>query len=301
MKMLMKTKLILRTLPASIFIAVIYSASFLFLTSMPVFADGGESRKATPDEKKFLETVNSELRAALPDAPAGWTRDADEKPGYEEVGVGFEKQPVMMSAAATYTKNESQAEGEAKAKAAMEIGEKNKPALEALTKKQEELSAKITKAAEKMDFKEVEKLQKESEVLAKEYEKLGAAMTAEMRTSSGGDILKSTTANVSAEINPPEIYISEPSELPEIEGCKVFQEKPEDPGKDDPLKTVILIGPWTVSKNAEGGVEIKSPYNAASPYDKIMCAAIHINATKDVTGELMKKAGIKKLSAIIGK
>ena len=187
--MKMKTKLNLRYIPVSIIIAVLYSAGFIFLTSIPVFADGGENRKASPDEKKFLETVNSELRAALPEAPAGWSRNADEKSQYDEVGVDFEKQPVMTSAVATYSKNESQAEGEAKAKAASEIGEKNKPALDAIMKKQEEISAKITKAAEKMDFKEVENLQKESEAVAKEFEKVGAAMTAEMRSSSGGDIL----------------------------------------------------------------------------------------------------------------
>ena len=299
--MKMKTKLNLRFIPVSIIIAVLYSSAFLFLTSMSVSADGGENRKASPDEKKFLETVNSELRAALPEAPAGWSRNADEKSQYDEVGVGFEKQPVMMSVVATYSKNESQAEGEAKSKAASEIGEKNKPALDAIMKKQEEISAKITKAAEKMDFKEVENLQKESEVVAKELEKIGAAMTAEMRSSSGGDILKSTNATISAEINPAEIYISEPSELPEIEGCKVLQEKPENPKNDDPLKTVILIGPWTVSKNAEGGVEIKSPYNNTAPYDKIMCAAVHVEATKDVTAEFLKSAGVKKLSAIISK
>ena len=299
--MKMKTKLNLRFIPVSIIIAVLYSSAFLFLTSMSVSADGGENRKASPDEKKFLETVNSELRAALPEAPAGWSRNADEKSQYDEVGVGFEKQPVMMSVVATYSKNESQAEGEAKSKAASEIGEKNKPALDAIMKKQEEISAKITKAAEKMDFKEVENLQKESEVVAKELEKIGAAMTAEMRSSSGGDILKSTNATISAEINPAEIYISEPSELPEIEGCKVLQEKPENPKNDDPLKTVILIGPWTVSKNAEGGVEIKSPYNNTAPYDKIMCAAVHVEATKDVTAEFLKSAGVKKLAAIISK
>jgi len=301
MKMKMKTKLNLRYIPVSIIIAVLYSAGFIFLTSIPVFADGGENRKASPDEKKFLETVNSELRAALPEAPAGWSRNADEKSQYDEVGVGFEKQPVMMSVVATYSKNESQAEGEAKAKAASEIGEKTKPALDAIMKKQEEISAKITKAAEKMDFKEVENLQKESEAVAKEFEKVGAAMTAEMRSSSGGDILKSTNATISAEINPAEIYISEPSELPKIEGCTVLQEKPENPKNDDPLKTVILIGPWTVSKNAEGGVEIKSPYNNTAPYDKIMCAAIHLEATGDVTAGFLKSAGVKKLAAIISK
>lgn len=280
-------------------IIIAFAFSSLVFILPRAFADGGESRKATAQEKKFLETAGETLRSALPDAPAGWARSLDEPAGCEEVAVGFEKRPVMMSVVANYSKNQTDAEGEAMTKAAEEVAAKNKPAMDAIAKKQEELSSKIAEAVKKTDMKEMERLKKESEALAKEAEKLGAEMTADMRSSSGGDLLKPMVASVNAELNPPEVYMADPVELPKIEGCFVLQAKPENPANDDSLRTVVLVGPWTVSKNAEGALEIRSPYIESAAYDKIMCAAVHIDATRDVTAELLKLVDVKKIAALI--
>jgi|GEM_PF-5547704 len=282
-------------------IIILFAAIIALYTSGPSFADGGETRKATLDEKKLLATVYSCLCDSLPKAPDGWMRDTETDRNFDEVGENFAKYPIKMSVAASYAKNENQAEGEAKEKAVAAITEKNKPAVDSLSKKQEELSEKIGKAAEKMDMKEVERLQKEAEKLNAEAEKLNASIISEMSASKGGDLFKSTSANASIELNPAEIYITSPSELPKFEGCFVLREKPENPDYDDKLKTVVLIGAWSVSKKSEGGLEIKSPYVESAPYDKIMCAAIHIDASKEITEAFLKTADIKKLSALIGK
>ena len=280
------------------FIVLTLGSAFFKVTA---YADGGISRKTTPAEKKFLETLHSELRAVLPKAPEKWQCDIEPERKYDEIGEGFEKYPVVMGAAASYVKIETQAEGEAKEKAMVEIGEKKKPSIDVIMKKQEELALKIGKAAESMDMKEIEKLQKESEILAKEAEKLGNETTAEMRSSSAGNLLKSTNANINAGVNPSEIYIINPVELPKIDGCFVLREKKEGPESADKSKTVILAGPWKIEKNSEGALEIKSPYNESAAYDKIMCAAVHIEAPDDIAETLMKTVDLKKLNSLIGK
>ncbi|HOT75121.1 MAG TPA: hypothetical protein PK467_04995 [Candidatus Wallbacteria bacterium] len=281
--------------------AFIISFAGICLACSAAMADGGESRKISPAEKKFMETVHAELRASLPKAPAGWSGEAEEARVFEEVAVGFEKFPLTMNVGASYSKNETEAENEAKSKAIAEIGEKNKSAIDMLMKKQDELSVKLAKAAEKMDMKEVEKLQKESEIIAAEAEKINASMTDDMRSSKSGNLLKSTSANASVQINPSEVYITEPSLLPEIGGCIALREKPENADYDDKVKTLILVGPWKVSKKADGGLDIKSPYAEGAAYDKIMCAAVHIDASPDITDLLIKSVDLKKIAALINK
>ncbi len=281
--------------------ALIISFAGICFAHFPALADGGESRKITPAEKKFMETIHAELRASLPKAPEGWSGEAEEARAFEEVAVGFEKFPVTMNVGASYSKNETEAENEAKSKAIAEIGEKNRSAIDILMKKQDELSVKLAKAAEKMDMKEVEKLQKESEIIAAEAEKINASMTADMRSSKSGNLLKSTSANASVQLNPSAVYITDPAVLPEIGGCIALREKPENSDYDDKVKTLILVGPWKVSKNAEGGLDIKSPYAEGAPYDKIMCAAVHIDASPDITDLLVKTVDLKKIAALINK
>ncbi len=293
----MKKKQLTKSFFLSILIFIIMCSIF----TTQAFADGGTLRKTTSEEKKFLEELHLQLRSTLPKAPDNWQGTTEEEHKFDEVAEGFEKRPITMGVIASYTKNETQAEIEAKEKAMEKIGAKNKGSMDEMAKKQEELASKISKAAEKMDMKEIEKLQKEADILAKEAEKLGKNTETDLRSSDAGNLLKSTSANIRIGINQSEIYMSNPMELPKIDGNFVLREKIDGPQSDDNSKTVILIGPWKIEKNPEGALEIKSPYDEKAAYNKIMCAAVHIEAPAEVAEKIMKTIDLKKLNSLLSK
>ena len=277
------------------------------LAAPSAWADGGCAkgyRDINAAERGEMTRVLDTAKKSIPAPPAGWIVQGDDsitiptsicmdqEAGpwtyefmryYQQVGDHEARNKLIMDAAAEMT-----AQMQAK-----------QPRLDALMAKMNALSEQVAAAAQKQDYARIEELNKEIEVVSKEYtavmeeggttEKMQAASAAASRDSS-----MSVTVRANSMWEHPSTNAETP---PPPAGASFAYRWTEKQGDNDMSVLLVLLGPW--QPNKDGGMQATP--RAGAPAAAAQVISVRMSADPSRNSSVVDATDINAIAATLSK
>jgi hypothetical protein len=290
---------------------IICIALTALLLASTCWADG-DTRAATGAETEFMRMVRNTLEKAIPaSGPEGWSeteRSASEVS--KHVTQGAEAYPMKMDFRVKWEDSarieiEKQKQDERLEAMAREMPKGPDPKLQA---RYNELAEGIGKAAEKGDFKGMERLQREMETVGKEMfaptEDFDKRIKAESKAAAGRDLY----VRLSLGINEAWLSLGHerkgPVKLDAIGGNKTYrmdnEEYSENYAKWVEGTTCVVIGPWKPS-DKEQQKALTADLSKKVSHTRVQSAHACAEGTPTRANEVLKKVNWDVLKGLLGK
>lgn len=233
--------------------AVAAALAAILAAAGAVWADG-DTRPATPGEKAFVGRVHKVLCEAIPQPPAGWkVARSSEVPSLTTVAGSGVVHPIEVFCERAWEDPAKLQAAQARMMDAYQAV-KPDPKLEArakeLEKKQADLFAAMTAAAQKGDQAKMQEIQKQLDPVSKEYQKVLQAQTQGFVDAAKAGVAKDATATVTLTANHFYEYLSKPVKEAPVSGASVYRVEPAGSTQEEGT-TWAFLGPWRAVE--EGG------------------------------------------------
>ncbi len=270
----------------------------------------GSTRLATAQERAFYSKVVGAANKAIPSPPPGWeVVFQTELDAPDRVVVGLEDGPYSITYNAEWLNRPAHDKMEAQRGKLLESAAATMTTDtgdEALIKQIEALAAQAGKAAERGDYAETQKIQKQMEQVA---EKLNARM--ETKASGVEEMMARTAvqdigAMISVQFNFFNVALPENvKRLPVLDGIKlVFRAPGEDQYtgevSEHGVTTVLLGKGWKEVSDGDNHY-LESPEEVPGPHTAVHTIVVEIQASDDRAADIVKNIDWNHLKTLLVK
>ena len=274
------------------------TAAAAAVAALALWADG-DTRPATPGEKAFVGRVHKVLCEAIPQPPPGWrVSRSSEAPSLTTVAGSGVVHPIEVFCERSWEDPAKLQAAQARMMNAYQ-SVKPDPAREArakeLEKKQGDLIAAMTQAAQKGDQARMQAIQKQLEPVGKEYQKVLQAQSQGFVDAAKAGEVGDATATVTVSANRFYEYLSKPVKEAPVSGVAVYRVEGSGSSSEEG-STWAFLGPWRTAEE-RGATTLRADEKPGST--AVRTIQIHVKADDARARAILEKMDWAALKGLL--